>query len=201
METPMMSGQASDFAVTFETLSLGLIEQVMTQFTLRREGAHGIGHWARVLENGRRLATKVDVPVRVVELFAVLHDSQRLTESVDRQHGERAGLYARELARQGAIQLPHEELEALVHACHFHSAGLVQGPLVVQVCWDADRLDLGRVGNEPVRERLCTEAAREPDIFDWARARGGSRIVPDLIAEEWGVTYRRGAARPPPPAP
>ena len=40
--------------------------------------------------------------------------------------------------------------EALIH----HSEGYIEGDVTVRVCWDADRLDLGRVGIEPKPERL-----------------------------------------------
>ena len=30
--------------------------------------------------------------------------------------------------------------------------------------WDADRLDLGRVGIRPAPKRLCTDAARAPEV-------------------------------------
>jgi uncharacterized protein len=38
----------------------------------------------------------------------------------------------------------------------------------VQTCWDADRLDLGRVGIIPRPDRLCTEEARDPVLFERA---------------------------------
>jgi uncharacterized protein len=41
----------------------------------------------------------------------------------------------------------------------------------VQTCWDADRLDLGRVGKRPDPRRLCTPAARDRDVIEWAYRR------------------------------
>lgn len=43
--------------------------------------------------------------------------------------------------------------------------------ITVQTCWDADRLDLGRVGIRPDPDRLCTSAAKESDLLEWAYAR------------------------------
>jgi len=63
------------------------------------------------------------------------------------------------------------ELELLCEACIGHSDGLLEADVTVQTCWDADRLDLGRVGIEPDPSRLCTPAAREPEIIAWAFAR------------------------------
>ena len=43
--------------------------------------------------------------------------------------------------------------------------------MTVQTCWDADRLDLGRVGIRPLAERLCTDVARDPVLIEWAYQR------------------------------
>ena len=45
----------------------------------------------------------------------------------------------------------------------------------VQCCWDADRLDLGRVGIRACPDRLCTAAGRTPKIIEWAWLRSRSR--------------------------
>jgi uncharacterized protein len=44
-------------------------------------------------------------------------------------------------------------------------------------CWDADRLDLGRIGIRPKGTKLCTSAARDPAVIEWAyqRSRPGGR--------------------------
>ena len=67
--------------------------------------------------------------------------------------------------------LSREERETLAYACTHHSQGLLEADLTVQVCWDADRLDLGRVGHVPDPERLCTPAARDPKLIAWAYKR------------------------------
>ena len=59
----------------------------------------------------------------------------------------------------------------LGYACTHHSDGLREAEVTVQVCWDADRLDLGRVGHVPDPERLCTPAARDSKLIDWAYKR------------------------------
>ena len=35
----------------------------------------------------------------------------------------------------------------------------------LRACWDADRLDLWRVGIDPDPERLCTAHARKPEVL------------------------------------
>jgi hypothetical protein len=52
----------------------------------------------------------------------------------------------------------------------FHQPQLITD-ITAQTCWDADRLDLGRVGTTPKAEYLCTNAARDPDMIEWAHGR------------------------------
>ena len=137
-----------------------LFTHLVDTHTLGHDGFHGKDHWLRVLRNGRELAAHTGANLRVVELFALIHDSQREHEGDDPDHGHRAADYARSL--QGVwFDLSSEELELLVYACRYHSDGFIEADLTVQVCWDADRLDLGRVGLRPNPLYLCTEYARK----------------------------------------
>lgn len=144
-----------------------LIQILRRQFALDWGGIHGARHWGRVRENGLRLAERTGAKPRVVELFAFLHDSRRLNDARDPLHGPRAADFARKLART-ALQIEPADLELLATACHGHSDGLTSGDITVLTCWDADRLDLGRVGIKPHPSRLCTEAARDPAMLEWA---------------------------------
>ena len=136
-----------------------LFAHLVDTHPLGHDGFHGKDHWLRVLRNGRELAAHTGANLRVVELFALIHDSQREHEGNDPEHGHRAAEYVRTL--QGTwFNLSNEELELLVYACRYHSDGFIEADLTVQVCWDADRLDLGRVGIRPDARYLCTEYAR-----------------------------------------
>ena len=146
---------------------LGLIR---AQYALDSDGIHGVSHWKRVLDNGLRLCGTTGADPKVVALFAFLHDSKRTNEGRDPDHGMRAASFAEELAGV-AFELSVRDLERLVHACRLHSDGLTLGDITVVTCWDADRLDLGRVGIKPCPDALCTDAARDPDIMDWAYRR------------------------------
>lgn len=68
---------------------------------------------------------------------------------LDPQHGNRAGDFCSKLFKDGVLRLSGDELELLVMACQGHSDGLREAHPTVQTCWDADRLDLGRVGVRP----------------------------------------------------
>ena len=147
-----------------------LVRIIRDQFTLEWTGIHGAPHWSRVRENGLRLSEMTDANPKVVELFAFLHDSRRLNEGHDPGHGARAAVFAQMLAGT-VFELDASDLSCLMSACHGHSDGMTVGDITVLTCWDADRLDLGRVGIKPRPHRLCTEAARDPVILEWAYRR------------------------------
>jgi uncharacterized protein len=159
-----------------------LIKILRKEFALDWRGIHGAPHWARVRENGLRLAETTGARTDVVELFAFLHDSKRADDGWDPNHGMRAAGFARTLAGV-AFELAEDDLELLVVACEGHSAGGTLGDVTVLTCWDADRLDLGRVGVVPDARRLCTDAARERAMIEWAYERSlrGGRF----LHEDW----------------
>jgi uncharacterized protein len=148
-------------------ISLDLVRQLRSEFPLEWRGIHGAMHWARVRVNGLLLAEVTGANPKVVKLFAFLHDARREHDGADRRHGERAARLARELNGR-LFSLAAAELDLLEWACRDHSAGILDAETTVQTCWDADRLDLGRVGIRPDPERLCTERARERSVIDAA---------------------------------
>lgn len=170
---------------------LKLLRRLIEAFPLRLLGTHGITHWARVLETGRRLSGAMGAPSRIVEYFSVLHDARREKEGVDRGHGERAAMLVLDLHARSELELSTPEVELLALACRLHSTRQTSAPLLVQLCWDADRLDLARVGTEPDRAQLCTEVARG-EIFEWAVERGRLKVKPSLLTDEWQLTIRAG---------
>jgi len=167
-------------------ISQELIRSILGRYTLPLEGTHGVPHWARVLENGRRLSKVTGAKIQVVELFAVFHDSRRINEGIDDGHGRRGAELAREL-RSVAYELADRDFDLLFQACDLHTEGHLDGDITLQTCWDADRLDLGRVGMVPRMEKLCTDAARHSDFLKWATNRGERMAVPTLILGEWGI--------------
>ncbi len=120
--------------------------------------------------NGLAMARTNGAREDVVELFAFLHDSQRLSDGRDREHGARAADFTLQLNRE-LLHLDGPGLEMLTYAVRHHSDGLIEADVTVQTCWDADRLDLGRVGIIPRPDRLCTEEARAPALFERAYRR------------------------------
>jgi uncharacterized protein len=145
----------------------GLIAAIRAQYRLDWDGIHGWGHWQRVREIGLRLAQRTGADPGVVEIFAYLHDACRQNDDSDPEHGMRAAVFAGTL-RGVHFELQDHKFDLLCHAMTGHSMGEVDDRAEVGTCWDADRLDLGRVHITPVAHRLCTSAAREKEFFDWA---------------------------------
>ena len=163
-----------------------LLRTILKQYRLPWNGIHGLSHWARVLENGRLLAAKTGARLEVVELFAILHDSKRPHEGIDYTHGRLGADYAASL-RGSLVQLSDNDFELLYTSCLEHTNGKIDGDITLQACWDADRLDLGRVGIRPDPKRLCTEVGRLPETIAWGEKRSRVKAVPALVFEEWGI--------------
>jgi uncharacterized protein len=130
-------------------------------------GTHGLAHWAGVAAAGALLAASTPgADPEVIDLFAWLHDSRRENELADPRHGWRAAMYAKRLREQGAIELDSGQAYALAVALEEHDQGKVSDPrespdqATIAVCWDADRLQLPRVGITPDPALMSTEAGR-----------------------------------------
>src|SRR5919112_5984122 len=147
-----------------------ILQAVLEEYALPWYGDHGVAHWARVLENGLRLAEETGADVEVVRLFAVLHDSRRVSQATDPDHGPRAAEFARSL-RGHLFDLPDPEFRLLRRACAGHTHERTHPDVTIRTCWDADRLDLGRVGITPHPKYLGTEVARRPATIKWADGR------------------------------
>ena len=161
-----------------------ILRAILDGYPLPIRGDHGVVHWARVHENGMRLADAVGADRDVVALFALFHDARRVGEFDDDGHGLRGGELARSL-RGSLVHLDDTRFELLFEACRLHADGLTAGHPTLQACWDADRLDLGRVGIVPDPARLCTDAARS--LLGCAHRRAVGRHEPAEVLAGWGV--------------
>ncbi len=123
-------------------------------------GIHGIKHWAVVRVNGLALAEKTGARKDVIELFAVLHDACRHSDGRDLDHGPRAAELTKRY-RGVYFELDDAGMDLLIEAIHDHTGGKTEADPTIQTCWDADRLDLPRVGILVNPQRLCTDAGRE----------------------------------------
>lgn len=120
---------------------------------------HGPDHWERVARNGLRLGLKSGADLRVVLAFSVMHDAWRIDDAGDPYHSDRAVSWM--LDHYDLIGLDKIAMTSLEIALADHDKGRTYPMPTVGTCWDADRLDLPRVGITPVVELLSTEAAKK----------------------------------------
>ncbi len=173
-EAPMRLGPIQDVEA--------LVAAVHARATGLGSALHGERHWQCVGWAAALLARDVPGADREVAfLFALLHDSQRLNDDYDPQHGPRAAALARELDGV-AFALGPERLKLLVDACTGHADGGRSSDPSTAVCWDADRLNLWRVGTRPDPRYLSTQPASHPDWIARGREISESRYTWSEVA-------------------
>ncbi|MCA9055199.1 MAG: hypothetical protein KDA75_15270 [Planctomycetaceae bacterium] len=133
-----------------------LWNQLTDQFRLGPKSVHGPDHWRRVEANGIRLAQSTSgADLLVVRLFAVFHDAERWDDGSDLDHGPRAARLVQRVHRDW-FEVSANQLELLTVACRDHTEGDTAADPTIGCCWDADRLDLPRVGIMPHRDFMST---------------------------------------------
>ncbi len=133
----------------------------IARFQLGEMSLHGPSHWLNVFKHATALAGQAKgADLHSCQLFSLLHDCERRDEGTDADHGPRAATYSAELHRQGILNISVSQLTLLCDACTGHTTGRTSTDPTVGVCWDADRLDLPRVGIAVSRKYLSTAAAR-----------------------------------------
>lgn len=147
---------------------VSLVKSVQSTAHLAASDIHGDRHWRRVAWLGAHLAEEVvGCDPWIVLLFALLHDSRRVNEQSDPNHGRRAAEFVRAL-NHAELGLEPDRLELLESACWFHADGDISQDPTVGTCWDADRLDLWRCGMRPEPHYLSTGAALDPARIEWS---------------------------------
>ncbi len=137
-----------------------LWEYVAARFACDADSVHGPSHWRRVERNGLYIAERSGAIVEVVRLFALFHDSRRENDDRDEGHGRRGADFAARLCGV-MFELPGAHFDLLRYACTRHTDGLTSDDPTIGACWDADRLDLGRVGIRPSEAFMSTSVGRE----------------------------------------
>lgn len=148
---------------------------------------HGPEHWYRVQRHALAVARSMGIDPLVPHIFALVHDSQREDDGVDPWHGHRAAKFVKQRREELFHFLSDLEVEQLAHACELHSEGHTVSHQPAMACWDADRLDLWRVGIEPDPRYLCTSYARDERVIEEA-----CRRVDTAQAKILGVEHRLG---------
>ena len=144
-----------------QNISPELIARVIDSSYSRMHGIHGLSHWIRVERNGLNLAAAEGGDLEVVSLFALFHDSRRLNDDTDHGHGSRGARLAEQLRAEGLFEVTDEQLQMLVYACENHTDVAFSEHATAACCWDADRLDLPRVGVTPDPRLLNTKTSKQ----------------------------------------
>lgn len=126
--------------------------------TWKMDSIHGLPHWQNVARNGFMLGEHTKANPFVTQLFAYLHDSCRLNNGADLEHGVRAAELVLKLKDSLLKELSAKELEQLYLACKFHTTELRMDEATIDTCFDADRLDLVRLNIVLDPTRMATNA-------------------------------------------
>jgi uncharacterized protein len=132
--------------------------------------ARGPERWKRVALTGLEVASLTPgCDPEIVVLYAILCDSQRENEGDDPDHVKRALRFARSLREIGVFELSDERMALLERAIRDHEKGRTSRNPTIGACFDADRLNLWRVGVQPDPRLLSTAAAKDEDLIQWVR--------------------------------
>ena len=130
---------------------------------------HGVEHWDRVANFGRMLYQE-GADMDVIMAFAYLHDSERMDNGYDVEHGARASKLIDTIRHTELRALNDEQIRKLKRACELHTIEHRTGDITIDICFDADRMDIGRVGIKPLPERMATkrgaELVSDPDYYN-----------------------------------
>jgi uncharacterized protein len=138
----------------------GIREYVLSIFTCGMQSIHGPSHWQRVETLGLDIAKSSGADLLVVRLFALLHDSCRQNDGADPDHGPRAAEMLNRIV-PAIFTLDQGRFDSLKEAIRLHTSGLTTEDPTIGTCWDADRLDIVRVGMTPSAQYMSTEAGKD----------------------------------------
>lgn len=139
-----------------------ILDECRRDYRLGQSSFHGMWHWEKVELNVLALAKETPgCDNTVAWLFALIHDSKRENEHDDPWHGHRSAMYCKELFDEGKLKISKRQLSKLREACKYHVDGEISCDPTIGVCWDADRLDLIRVGIIPDTSLLSTKIGKK----------------------------------------
>jgi uncharacterized protein len=141
------------------SLLMRALSLVQEHGTVNRRSIHGPSHWHNVEANAVHLAGLEGVQTLVPRMFAIFHDFLRENDNEDPGHGPRAAEFLR-IRRDRFPEMAYLDFEALAQACERHTVGDLAEDPMIGICWDADRLDLIRVGITPDPKFMSTPSGK-----------------------------------------
>ena len=126
------------------------------QRPIYRLKVYGLDHFERVAQNGEKLYIPGANPY-VIAAFAYLHDVERNDSKSDPGHGERTAKLIDRIRPICLADFSDVEIQLLKDACRLHETTRQTGNRTIDICLDADRLDLPRFGIYPDPQTMATE--------------------------------------------
>ena len=107
----------------------------------------------------------------VIMAFAYLHDAERDGDGDDYLHGPKASKLVDAIRDTLLKALTDEQIGKLKQACEQHTIVHRTGDITIDTCFDADRMDLPRVGIMPLPDKMATKKGAQlvgiPDYADF----------------------------------
>lgn len=122
------------------------------KFELDFKGVHGIEHWLNVTKMAQTIVAVTGGDYVVATLFGIFHDCCRISDYEDVDHGLRAAEYVKTLN----LDITPDQNNSLIFAIRNHNLNVISNDPTVGACWDADRLELSRIGIYPQSKQLST---------------------------------------------
>lgn len=139
---------------------------------------HGVAHWTRVHRYGLLLADTLELSSTqkiAIALFGWTHDLARTNDGGGNQHSIDGADYVVDVTNTLFSNFPRDTLDIVRCAIYYHSDGMTAEEALYQhslkdnltwsrddilntlgCCWDADRLDLLRLGIAPQESKMST---------------------------------------------
>ena len=121
---------------------------------------YGLEHCDRVARYGQQLFEPGANP-DIIAAFSYLHDIERTDDYEDPGHGHRAAQFIDSIRPQYLANFSDVEIDLLKEACRQHETGTKTGNKTIDICLDADRLDLPRLGISPTARQMATHQGKE----------------------------------------
>ena len=159
-------------------LTPSIILPHITPLAKHNSSLHGIAHWTRVHRYGLLLADSLglsEAEKLAIALFGWTHDLARTDDGGGNQHSLDGAKYVHVVTKTLFNDFPEDILNIISCAIRYHSDGmnaeeaLHELPIanhsnwshesvlnVISCCWDADRLDLLRLGIVPDESKMST---------------------------------------------
>jgi uncharacterized protein len=138
-----------------------VVDAVTRRATNVGSSIHGPVHWHSVaLASLHLLDAGEAADSALAFLFALLHDAMREDDGYDLGHGPRAAVLFAELRDRRLLVMEDARAARLQTALRDHALGKTSTDPTIGLCWDSDRLDLGRVGIRPDGAFFSTATAR-----------------------------------------